>query len=129
MSYGTPSAAIRYPYLTLKKRIIKTKVKDTPFAAIIGSLCRKKPYIIHRNKPTPMKINIKREMSLVSFSFHDFITWGTNDVVVNTAAANPISVIQSNCILYIIIIRRPNWPPYLHFLDLPEPLPETNQVL
>src|SRR5208337_4422222 len=102
MSYGTPSAAIRYPYLTLKKRIIKTKVKDTPFAAIIGRLCRKKPYLIHRNKPAPMKINIKREMSLVSFSFQVFINWGTNDEVVNTAATNPIIVIPSNCIVHII---------------------------
>jgi len=46
-----------------------------------------------------MITNIKREMSLVSFSFHDFINWGTNDVVVSTAAANPISVIPSGCII------------------------------
>lgn len=99
---STTSCDAGYPYLTLKKRIIKTKVKDTPFAAMIGRLCRKKPYIIHSNKPTPMKINIKREISLVSFNFQVFINWGTNDDVVSTAAANPISVIPSNCILDII---------------------------
>ncbi len=53
-----------------------------------------------------MKRNIKREMSLVSFSFHDFITWGTNDVVVSTAAVNPISVIPSHCITDIITYYR-----------------------
>gem|GEM_PF-4406874 len=100
-----PSApAIRYPYLTLKKRIIKTKTKDTLFAAIIGRLCKKIPYIIHRNKPAPMIRNIKREMSLVSFIFQDFINWGTSDVVVSMAATNPMIVIPSHCIIDIITL-------------------------
>jgi hypothetical protein len=93
------TSAVRYPYLTLKKRITKTKTKDTLLAAIRGKLCIRNPYTIQRNIPAPIIRNIKREMSLASFILHNFMTCGNNDAVVSTAATNPISVIPSGSIM------------------------------
>ena len=77
-----------------------------------------------------MITNIKREMSLVSFSFQVFITWGTNDEVVNTAATNPISVIPSNCMVHIItyalglmtIKKAAEWAALFTFFGFPRTL-------
>ena len=73
--------------------IAKTKV--TALAMVTGILLLKIPNSNHSNVPAAKSEYIDREILPVSFVLMVFNACGTNDAVVNTAAAKPVIVMKS----------------------------------
>lgn len=82
-----------YLYLILNAKIITPSINSTILVIITGNAFIKIPYISHVNAPMQNIMNIPKDISLVDFVLHVWITCGKNAVIVNAEAANPKSVI------------------------------------
>ena len=79
----------------IKDNIVAAKIKDIPFARIIGRSFIKIPYKNHRKTPVVNTVYIPKDKSLVCLVFIVFIACGKKEIVVQVAATNPSNVIIS----------------------------------
>ena len=77
------------------------KTKVTALAMVTGILLLNAPNNSHNNVPVAKSVYIDNEMLPVFFVRMVFIACGTNDAVVNTAAAKPVIVMKF--ILFFLI--------------------------
>lgn len=84
-----------YLYLIIKNNIVAVKISDIPFARMIGKSLIKIPYTNHKITPVVNTIYIPNDKSLVCLVCMVFSACGKNEKVVQVAATNPSTVINS----------------------------------
>lgn len=79
--------------------MITANIRVIAFAMMIGKLSLKIPNKSHKSVPAEKSRYMKNEILRVSFVRIVLIACGTNELVVSTAAANPIIVMNDIILL------------------------------
>jgi len=74
----------------MRLMIITVKINVIPFAKIMGSSLRIRPYKNHKKTPAEKIVYMLSDKSFVCFNFIVFKVCGRNATVVQTAAIDPI---------------------------------------